>query len=90
MSSPCLPITSVPPSLSFSSVFYKAVPTQDVSHPSSRPFHYMYDTPFSLTLTHTISPTVLHPSPAPHFKSFQVFQLYFSKCPSFSTVTLQM
>jgi len=30
-----------------------------------------------------IGPTdLLHPSPAPHFKTFQVFLIYFPKCPS--------
>jgi hypothetical protein len=34
-----------------------------------------------------ICPTdLLHPSPAPHFKTFKVFVIYVSKCPSFSTV----
>jgi len=34
-----------------------------------------------------ISPTDLfHPSPAPHFKTFQVFLIYCSKRPSFSTI----
>jgi len=37
-------------------------------------------------ISHTIGPTaLLHPSPALHFKTFQVFLIYFSKCPSFST-----
>jgi hypothetical protein len=29
---------------------------------------------------------VLHPSPAPHFKTFQVFLSYFPKIPIFSTI----
>jgi hypothetical protein len=34
-----------------------------------------------------ISPTDLfHPSPAPHFKTFQVFLIYCPKRPSFSTI----
>jgi hypothetical protein len=34
-----------------------------------------------------IYPTdLLHPSPAPHFKTFKVFLICFSKCPSFSTI----
>ena len=37
-------------------------------------------------ISHTIGPTDLqHPSPAPHFKTSQVFLIYFPKCPSFST-----
>jgi hypothetical protein len=32
-----------------------------------------------------MGPTDVHPSPAPHFKTFQVFMFYFPKCPSFST-----
>ena len=34
-----------------------------------------------------IFPTDLfHPSPAPHFKTFQVFLIYCPKRPSFSTI----
>jgi hypothetical protein len=34
-----------------------------------------------------IGPTdLLHPSPAPHFKTFQVFLIYGPKRPSFSTL----
>jgi len=34
-----------------------------------------------------ISPTDLfHPSPAPHFRTFQVFLIYWPKCSSFSTI----
>ena len=29
---------------------------------------------------------VSHPSPAPHFRTFPVFLIYFPKCPSFSTI----
>jgi hypothetical protein len=29
---------------------------------------------------------LLHPSQAPHFKTFKVVLMYFSKCPSFSTI----
>jgi hypothetical protein len=36
-------------------------------------------------ISHTIGPIdLLHPSPAPHFKTFQVFLVLFTKCPSFS------
>jgi len=38
-----------------------------------------------------ISPTdLLHPSPAPHFKTFQVFLIYCPKRPSFSTVGMRL
>jgi hypothetical protein len=33
-----------------------------------------------------IGPTDLHPSPAPHFKTYQVFLIYCPKRPSFSTI----
>ena len=33
-----------------------------------------------------MDPTDVQPSPAPHFKTFQVFLFYFPKCPSFSTM----
>ena len=36
-----------------------------------------------------IDPTdLLHPSPAPHFKTFQEFLIYWPKRPSFSTVQI--
>ena len=48
---------------------------------------------FSLTLCNTSSfpytigpPDLLQPSPATHFKTFQVFLLYFQNCPSVSTI----
>jgi len=35
---------------------------------------------------HTIGPAdLIHTSPAPHLKTFQVLLIYFPKCPSFST-----
>ena len=41
----------------------------------------------SSSFFHTIGPTdLLHPSPAPHFKKFQEFLIYFPKRPSFSTI----
>jgi len=33
-----------------------------------------------LLIFHTIGPADLHPSPAPHFRNFQVFLIYFPKC----------
>ena len=36
------------------------------------------------SISYTICPTdLLYPSPAPHFKTFQVFLICFSKCPKF-------
>jgi hypothetical protein len=50
----------------------------------------MFPSPLTLcntfSISHTIGLTVLHPSPAPHFKTFRVFLIYFPKCPSFSTI----
>jgi len=38
-------------------------------------------------ISHTISRTdLLHPPPTPYFKNFQVFLIYFPKCPCFSTI----
>jgi hypothetical protein len=38
-------------------------------------------------ISHTIGPADLpHPSPAPHFKTFQVFLTDFPNCPIFSTI----
>jgi len=70
---PRLSVTSVFPSyLSFSTVFLKAVPTQDVTNPVSLPsFYCMQDIPLFLDpmlyfIFHTIGPTErLRPSPAP-------------------------
>jgi len=39
--------------------------------------------------SHTIGTIgLLQPYPAPHFKAFQVFLIYFPKCPSFSTIQI--
>ena len=38
-------------------------------------------------ISHTIGPTdLVHLSPAAHFKTFQIFLIYYPKCPSFSTI----
>jgi hypothetical protein len=37
---------------------------------------------FYHTISHTIGPTGLHPSPAPHLEILQIFLIYFPKCPS--------
>jgi hypothetical protein len=37
---PRLPVTSIPLSLSFSNIFRKAIPTQDVTHPVNLPLFY--------------------------------------------------
>ena len=38
-------------------------------------------------LSHTIGPAdILNPPQGPHFKTFQVFLIYFPKCPSFRTI----
>ena len=80
--------------LSFNNPLYKAVYTQIVTNPDRLPFTYfMQDIPLLLDskqhilISHMISPTDLfHPSPAPHFKTFQVFLIYCPKRPSFSTI----
>jgi len=76
-------------------MFYKAVHTQDVTNPASIPsFYCLYDIPRRLDslqyfIFHTIGPTgLLHPSPAPHFKTFQLFLIYFPKCPKFQHHTI--
>ena len=39
------------------------------------------------SIFHTIgSADIFHASPSPHFTTFQVFPVYFPKCPSFSTL----
>jgi hypothetical protein len=77
----------------FNNVFQKIVPTQDVTNAVSVPsFYCLYDIPLLdsmqyFLISHMIGPTdLLHPSPAPHYKTFQVFLIYFPKCPSFSTI----
>ena len=37
-------------------------------------------------VSHSIGPTDLFPSPAPRFKTCQVFLIYFPKCPIFNTI----
>jgi len=40
----------------------------------------------TLFISHTIGPTdLLHPSPVTNFKIFQVFLIYFPKCPGLNT-----
>ena len=83
-----LPHLLVTSSLYFSlyDVFQKSVPTQDVTNPVSLPsFYCMQDIPLLLDpvqyfiIFHTIGPADLNPSPAPHFKTFDVFLIYFRK-----------
>ena len=84
--------------LSFNNVFWKGVVTQDVTHPASLPsfrfmqdVHILLDFVLDFSISHTIGPTdLLHPSPAPHFKTFKVLLIYFPKCPSFSTYTTML
>jgi len=78
--------------LSFSNVFHKAVPTQDVTNPFSLPsFNVCMIFHSSSTLCNTSSfltrsvQLIFQPSPAPYFKTFQVFLVDFPKCSSFST-----
>ena len=77
--------------LSFNNPLQKAVSTQECDQSSSF-FIVCMIFLSSLTLqyffiSHTISPTDLfHPSPAPYFKTFQVFLIYCPKRPSFSTI----
>ena len=71
--------------LSFNYVFQKAVPTQDVTNPVSlRSFYGMKAIPLLFDcmqyffISHMICPTgLLHPSNAPHFKTFKLFLIYF-------------
>ena len=80
--------------LSFNNPLQKAFSMQNVTNPVRLPFTYfMQDIPLLLDskqyffISHMISPTdLLHPSPAPHFKTFQVFLMYCPKRPSFSTI----
>ena len=83
-SSGCLRLLPRPPvtylfcHLSFNNIFQKAVPTHCVTNPIIfPPFCCLYDIPLFLHslqhffTSHTIGPTHLHPSPAPHFRTFQ-------------------
>ena len=77
--------------ISTNNVFQKEVPTQDVANLIILPhFHYtrMQDVTVPLDyMQHFLisdinGPTeLLHPSPAPHFKTVQVFMTYFAKFP---------
>jgi len=76
-------------------MFYKAVPTPYLTNPVSLPSIYcMQDISLFLNslqhflISHTIYETDLQPSTAPYYKTFQVFLIYFQKCPSFSTITI--
>ena len=85
--------SSCPSYLSFSNLFQEAVPKQDATNPVTLPpFYCIWGIPlllFSIQhffVRHTIGPNdLLHPSPVSHFRIFQVFLIYFPKCPSFST-----
>ena len=80
--------------LSSSNMFLKTVPTQDVTNPISlSPFYCMQDIPLlrDAILHSLISHTSglhddLHPSAATYVRTFQVFVLYFPKCPLFSAI----
>jgi hypothetical protein len=68
----------------------KAVSTQDVTNPVSfSSFNVCMMFLYSLTLYNTssfVSPTdFLHPAPAPHFTTLQVFLIYRLKRPISST-----
>jgi len=80
---PCLPATSSL-YLSFNNVLQKTVPTQDMTNPVNLP-SFLLSVGYSslswifLTLLHShiIGPAdLLHLSPAPHFKTSQVFLIY--------------
>ena len=65
-------------------LFQKAVPTQDVANTVSFPsFYFMHyipllpDSMHYFFIFHTIGATDLHPSPAPHFKSLELFLITF-------------
>jgi len=67
--------------LSFNNLFQKAVPTQDVTSPANLPsFHILYSIPLPS------DSGLLQPSPAPQFKTFQLFLIYFLQCPSLCTI----
>jgi hypothetical protein len=77
--------------LSFNNVFYKPLPTPDVTNPVGlHLFYFILLTEFlKYFIFHKIGLNYfLHPSAAPHFKTFNVFLIYFPKCPSYKT-TLQ-
>ena len=76
------------------SLFQKAVRTQEVTNPISHiSFYFMQDVRLLLDsvsqfcISHTICTTYFPlSSPAPRFKIFQVYMIYFPQCPSFSTI----
>ena len=91
---PCLRVTSM---LSFTFLytwyFKKAAPTKDVTSPLRLPSFILCRIFLSscnqsnvFFIFYTIGPTdLLHPSPAPHFKNFQIILIHFLKCPICST-----
>jgi hypothetical protein len=65
-------------------MFYNAVPMQDVTNPVILHSVYcVWNIPFLLDamlyyfISHVISPTDLHPSPAPPIQTSQIFLIYF-------------
>ena len=77
--------------ISFNHVFWMEVPMKDVTNTVSLPYFcclpLVRDSMQYFFILHTIHPNnVLHPSSAPHFKTFQVFLTYFPKSPIFSTI----
>ena len=84
-------VTSIPFTIFPSVLSSKRLPTQHVTNPNG-PSSFIVCRIFlsSLTLCNTFSfltigPNYLAPSPAPHFRTFQIFLIYFLKCPNFST-----
>ena len=77
--------SSRPFCLSFNNVCWKAVPTQEGM--KQLPF-LLFIALFSFAALNPASfgQTDFHFSPAPHFKTFEVFLIYLPKCPSARTV----
>jgi hypothetical protein len=94
-SSGCLPLLhrlTITSTLPLNNVFYKAVPTQDVTNPVSLPsflLHVWYSSPpwLYITLLHLSHDRSKRSSPSfpsrTHFKTLQVFLIYHPKCPQF-------
>jgi hypothetical protein len=86
---PRLPVICILPSICSSITCFRKQFLQDVTNTVSLPSYSLYDIPVLLDSlycffsSHAIGPVgLLHPSPAPHFKTFQIFLTYFPKCPS--------
>jgi hypothetical protein len=74
---PHLPVTYILPSIFPSVTCFRRQCPRKTWPIQSAYLLFALCTKFLSSLPHTIGPTDFHPSPAPHFKNYQVFMIYF-------------